>query len=157
MAIAVDRAAPADIAVLAQLMQEAYLEASYTLDRHWAARTLAKLIANPALGTVWLLSRGGHAAGFAVLTLRFSMEYGGMDAFIDDLFVRPEHRRQGVATAALTALFAECRRRRMLALHVEVGRDNLAANRLYRKFGLGRRPDRRQWLSIDLGGDKGIG
>ena len=84
-----------------------------------------------------------------MLTIRFSMEYGGLDGFIDDLFVRPAHRRQGLGIAALKALFAECERRSVLAVHVEAGRDNVAAMALYGSYGL--RDNGRQMLTVRLG------
>jgi ribosomal protein S18 acetylase RimI-like enzyme len=65
---------------------------------------------------------------------RFGSE--GPDGFIDDLYVRPGYRRQGLGREALRALFAECERRRVLAVHVEAGRNNIAAQALYRSFGL---------------------
>ena len=79
------------------------------------------------------------------------MEYGGPDAFIDDLFVRPRYRRRGLGRSALAALFAECERRHVLAVHVEVHEDNVAANALYGSYGLALRHDRRQMLTVRLG------
>ena len=151
MAIRAEPASPTDISALVELMGEFYFEADHSLDGAKAASSFATLAADPALGAVWVLRRDGQAAGYAVLTVRFSMEYGGTDAFIDDLFVRREHRRHGLGRCALAALIAECHRRRVLALHVEVGRDNVAANALYRSFGLRPRRDRRQRLTLALG------
>jgi GNAT superfamily N-acetyltransferase len=79
------------------------------------------------------------------------MEHGGLDAFIDDLYVRPAHRRAGLGRAGLEALFAECRRRGVLAVHVEVGDDNVPARALYGSFGLAPRTDRRVLLTTTLG------
>jgi ribosomal protein S18 acetylase RimI-like enzyme len=79
------------------------------------------------------------------------MEYGAQDAFIDDLYIRPGHRRQGLGRAALKTLFAECERQSARALHVEVGRDNAAAQALYRSFGLGVLEAARQLLTVRFG------
>jgi GNAT superfamily N-acetyltransferase len=78
------------------------------------------------------------------------MEYGGLDGWVDDLFVRPAFRRHGLARAALEALIAECERRGVLALHVEVGRENDAARPLYERFGLAPREDDRVTLTRRL-------
>lgn len=78
---------------------------------------------------------GEEPIGYVVVTFRLSMEFGGTDAFIDDLFVRPRHRRRGAGRIALEAAFAECRRRGVLAIHVETGAGNVAAQSLYRHFG----------------------
>ena len=89
-------------------------------------------------------------AGFIILTVRFSMEFGGLDAFIDDLFIRPAYRRQGFGRAALKALFKECRKRKVRAEHVEVSRDNVPAKALYSSYCLKPGEDNRQLFSALL-------
>ncbi|MBA4137533.1 MAG: GNAT family N-acetyltransferase [Opitutus sp.] len=142
------RATPADIPALVGLMREFYAEAAYPLDDAWAAASFAALLAEPAFGAVWLAARDGAAVGHAVLTVRHSMEFGARDGFIDDLFVRPTARRQGVGNALLRELFAEAKKRELRALHVEVSRDNAAAHGLYARFGLKDRE--RQRLTVTL-------
>jgi len=131
-------------------MQEFYAESSFPLDREWAAASFAALLADPALGGVWLAEAEGLPAGYVVLTVRFSMESGGRDGFVDDLYVRPAFRRRSVARELLAALFADCRRRNLLALHVEVGDENDAARALYAGFGLSPRHDRRVLLTVRI-------
>lgn len=139
-----------DIPVLVDLMREFYAEAGYTLDGRWAADSFRTLLQDARLGAAWLVLHDSEPAGYVVLTVRFSMEYGGLDAFIDDLFVRPGYRRQGLGRAALGALFDECKRRRVLAVHVEVGHDNVAAKALYNGHGLEQGDDGRQMLTTRL-------
>lgn len=83
------------------------------------------------------------------------MEYGGLDAFIDDLFIRPDHRRHGLARGAIRALLNECELRGVLAVHVEVGHDNVAAKALYSIYGLNLADDGRQLLTVLLGNCSG--
>jgi ribosomal protein S18 acetylase RimI-like enzyme len=132
-------------------MWEFYTESDYPLDREWATASFAALLSNDSLGGAWIVFEEGEPAGYVVLTVRFSMEYGGFEAFIDDLFVRPGRRRRGAGRALLEALRAECVRRGVLALHVEVGHDNTAAKALYRDRGLREREDGRQMLTVRLG------
>ncbi|MBP1775528.1 MAG: GCN5-related N-acetyltransferase [candidate division NC10 bacterium] len=83
----IDQARPAgvdDIAALGSLMVAFYAEAEFSLTRAAAERTFAALPGAPALGVVWLVESGGQAAGFVVLTVSFSMEYGGLRGFVDD-------------------------------------------------------------------------
>ena len=42
------------------------------------------------------------AVGYLVLTLGYSLEYGGRDAFIDEVYIRSSYRGRGIGTAALT-------------------------------------------------------
>jgi GNAT superfamily N-acetyltransferase len=146
----VQLASLSDVQSLVELMHEFYAESSFTLDRTWAASSFTDLIAHPSLGGVWLIRVDGHVAGHVVLTVRYTMEFGGLSAYIDDLFVRALYRRRGAATAALDALLDECKRRGCLSLHVEVGHDNVAANALYSRYGLSPATDGRQLLSVAL-------
>ena len=148
--IGVRRATAADIGVLVELMREFYAESPFPLDAAWAADAFANLLADPALGAVWILSIGDEPVGHAVLTVRFAMEFGGLSGYIDDLFVRSSHRRQGAAQAGLEALVAECRTRGCMSLHVEVDPANVAAVTLYRRFGLAPGTDERLSLKALL-------
>jgi ribosomal protein S18 acetylase RimI-like enzyme len=141
-----------DIPVLVDLMEEFHAEAGYPLDRERAAASFTALLGNPALGAAWLLRDDEGPVGYVVLTLRFSMEYGGLEASIDDLFVRPSSRRRGLARRAVEALFLECARRGVRAVQVVVGRDNPAAQALYRGFGLVAPEDGREVLSVRVRG-----
>jgi ribosomal protein S18 acetylase RimI-like enzyme len=134
--IAVRVASSPDIPVLVEMMREFYAAANYALDDGWARAAFVTLLSDRLRGMAWIVSEGETTVGYVVLTFRFSMEFGGTDAFIDDLYVRAEHRRRGAGRAALTAAFDECRRREIHALHVETGHDNAAARALYHRFGL---------------------
>ena len=121
---------------MVELMSQFYAESSYALDREWAAASFAQLLRDEARGAVWIARRGTEPAGHVVLTLRHSMEFGGSAGIVDDLFVRPQFRCQGVGSALLSALFDACRKLHVAAVHVEVGPGNVAASALYHAFGL---------------------
>ena len=108
--IGVRRATAADVDVLVDLMREFYAEAGFPLDEAWAASAFARLLDDSSLGAAWIMSVDGEAAGHAVLTVRFAMEFGGLSGYIDDLFVRTHHRRRGAAQAGLEALVADAAR-----------------------------------------------
>ncbi len=144
-----------DVPLLVELMQEFYAESAMPLEPRQAAASFAQLLGDPARGAVWLLGAGEAWAGYVVLAVGFSMEYGGLDAFVDDLYVRPRFRRRGLGRLALCTLLAEGRRRGVRALHLEVGRDNEAARALYARFGF--RDNDRQLLTLRLGPGGGPG
>ena len=121
--------------MLVDLMTDFYRESAFTLQPGSAQTAFAKLLADPALGRIWIGEQGGKAIGYIVLTLGFSMEYGGRDAFVDDLFVRPQFRGRGLGNQLLDTLIAECVRLDVRALHLEVDRANDRAHALYRSFG----------------------
>lgn len=72
--------------------------------------------------------------------------------YIEELFVRKELRRKGIASALLQALLSEFRKLKVWALFVSVGRKDEVALRLYRKFGL--RICKGFWLYLELEKEK---
>ena len=128
-------AGPVDVQILASLMIEFYAEAAFVLSRAAAERTFQALLAAPDLGNVWLLEADGAPAGFVVLTVSFSMEYGGLRGFVDDFFVAKAFRRRGLGAAALQAVMIACAQRGVRALLVEAGPGNEAALSVYRRAG----------------------
>ena len=124
-----------DLPALVALMAEFYGEAGYPLPREAAARAFAALLEDPRLGRVWLVQAEGAVVGYLVLTLAFSMEYGGPRGFIDDFFVRPAARGRGYGAAALAAVRQACVESVIRSLLVETGGEGHAARRLYARAG----------------------
>lgn len=139
-----------DAEKLIDLMRAFYAESGFSLDPQWAREAFHRLFDNPALGCVWLALQRGAPAGHAVLTLRYTMEHGALSGYIDDLFVQPAFRRQGIARALLSELVAECRRRGCRSMYVEVGNQNVPAIKLYEQIGLKPFQDGRVLLSGQL-------
>jgi ribosomal protein S18 acetylase RimI-like enzyme len=128
-------ATPSDIDLLVSLMHEFYAEASYPLNHDRAREAFHHLLLDERLGRVWIIEADGQAAGYIVLTLTYSMEYGGLAAFVDDLYVRAEARDSGLGSAALGEAIAFSKSHGVRAVHLEVGRDNDRAQHVYRKSG----------------------
>jgi len=69
--------------------------------------------------------------GHVVVTFVFAMEYGGVTAVVDDLYVRPNRRGAGLGSAALAEVCLVCAGPGTRAMKVEVGRDNALARSVY--------------------------
>ena len=80
---------------------EFYAESGYDLNHAQATAAFQAILADEGLGHVWLIQDGELAVGHVVVTYRFGMEYSGLIACIDDLYVMPAHRNKGLSTAAL--------------------------------------------------------
>lgn len=125
----------ADIDQLVALMAEFYAESGYQLNAQRAAKAFRALLDDERLGRVWLIQADDLDVGYLVVTLGYSMEYGGLDAFIDDLFVRAPFRNAGLGTAAMSGARAFCIAQGVRALHLEVEQANAVAQRVYRNAG----------------------
>lgn len=128
-------AMPADIDLVLGLMQEYYAHDRLPFRREHARGALGALLANPALGEIWLVEVAGQAVGYVALTFGFSLECGGRDAYIDELFLRASHRGQGIGTRVIQRALARCAELGIRAVRLEVMRHNPEALRLYTRLG----------------------
>ncbi|HVX85204.1 MAG TPA: GNAT family N-acetyltransferase [Phycisphaerae bacterium] len=134
MIVSFTRAASADEALLLEMMRAFYAEEHLRFDPACAA-ALRELLIAPTLGLVTLIHRDAHVAGYFVLTFSYSLERGGKTALLDELFILPPHRRQGLAKAALQHALTAARTHACHALHLEVAHANAAAQALYAQAG----------------------
>jgi ribosomal protein S18 acetylase RimI-like enzyme len=88
------------------------------------------------------------AAGYAIVTWGYDLEYGGRDAFLTELFVRPAQRGRGIGHQALAAAEDAARAGGAHALHLLVRHDNAEALRLYDRAGY--RTEARAVMTKDL-------
>jgi GNAT superfamily N-acetyltransferase len=128
-------AGPGDLALLLGLMRGLYDSDHMRFDEAKAERALAGLLAEPSLGRAWLIESGGVVVGYAVLTLGYSLEFGGRYALLDELFIAESHRGRGMGRQVLGRLEEVCRDLGLMALRLEVGRANRGARRLYERVG----------------------
>jgi ribosomal protein S18 acetylase RimI-like enzyme len=96
---------------------------------------LERVVADPSLGRLVVIRAAGSAAGYALIAFGFSLEYGGRDAFVDEIYLRAEYRGRGWGRRLLEFVEHETKRCGVGALHLEVARENAVALALYRQFG----------------------
>jgi GNAT superfamily N-acetyltransferase len=128
-------------------MAEFYAEEDYPLNHQRAAEAFAALLAYDGLGQVWFIQLGIQDVGHVIVTLCFSMEYGG--------FVQRAFRRAGLGAAALEEVRTFCVSRGVRAIHVETGHDNAAALAAYRRVGFVN--TERQLLALKLADPTHVG
>lgn len=125
-----------DLDDLLALQRAYYAEDGYPFDPAAAREAFAQLLADPALGAAWIArARGGRALAYVVLTLGWSLEFGGRDGFVDELYVAPAARGRGLGRAGLAHAEAGARARGVRRLHLEVEDGKPGAHGLYRRSG----------------------
>lgn len=123
--------------VLLDMMSDFYAHFGYPFDAAGKHRVMEDLAAHPHYGEVWLIHLPGEESpvGYFVLGCGFSFEYGGRDAFLDELYLRPGYRGRGLGAATLEFVLARARALGIRCLHLEVERYNDAGQKLYRNYG----------------------
>jgi ribosomal protein S18 acetylase RimI-like enzyme len=126
---------PGDRAALEPMVRAYYAEDGLAFDEERQGAALAAIIlAGDPLCLAWLVRVADATVGYVVLTLGFSLESGGRDGVIDELFVAPSVRGRGIGAKVLALIEREARARDLKRLYLEVGHDNPARG-LYRRAG----------------------
>lgn len=119
--VSVRRAVPSDLDGIREIEDASFAHP-------WAAEAFAEAMTAPA-AEVLVAVAGSEVAGHAVIVAR------GGDAELTNLAVGAVHRGAGIGETLLAAVADEARARRARRVLLAVRASNLAALRLYRRFG----------------------
>jgi GNAT superfamily N-acetyltransferase len=126
---------PGDVDRVVAMMAQLYAQGSEPFDAARARRATETLLTEPEYGGVWLIDLDGALAGYLVVVLGYSLEFGGRFGLLDELFVAESHRNRGLGAEALAFADEQCRTRGWQALRLEVGQKNHQAIALYSRSG----------------------
>lgn len=86
-------------------------------------------------GEAMVLLAGEPPVGIAVLRFRPALWAEGLDAYLEELYVRPDRRGRGIGRALLDAACERARERGAIYIAVATGTQDTAARRLYESAG----------------------
>lgn len=124
-----------DIPLLLQLMNEFYILEHLPYNKEVITSGLEKLFSNPNYGRVWLIFSSNSPAGYIAVTYGYSFEFHGIDALVDEFYLREDFRRKGIGRNTLEFVEKYLSSEGIKAFHLEVDRNNLIAQEVYRKYG----------------------
>nr|WP_242054288.1 GNAT family N-acetyltransferase [Nostoc sp. FACHB-888] len=84
-----------------ELVEEFRETENLPFDKNSDRDLLIQFLSNEFFGQTWLIWQEDEVIGYIVLTLGYSLEYRGRDAFVDEFYLRPKHRGQGIGTQTL--------------------------------------------------------
>ena len=123
-----------DLPNLLGMMRQLYESDGIPFDGAASNKASLELIANPALGRLWQIESNSRPAGYLVVTFGFSLEYGGLHGFIDELFIAADFRGRGLGSIAVEYASAFCKSQGMKAILLEVDLHNPRAHSLYERL-----------------------
>ncbi len=141
MSAALTLAGPDHLDKLDALVAAFHAEAGIDLPAEHRRAGLAPLLDGIPHGAAYLIGPARAPIGYLVVTFGWSLEFGGLDGFIDEIYVRPGVRGRGIASETLQALPRALAGAGLKALHLEVRRDAEAPRKLYAKAGFKPRSD----------------
>lgn len=81
----------------------------------------------------YLMIDDGNVAGYAMASLNFTTEYGGICVWLEDLYIKPEFRRKGIGSALLS--FLETQYPQAVRFKLEAEPENEGAISCYERHG----------------------
>lgn len=135
-----------DVSLFLELTQAFYAHEGFDFDACASGRMARQLLADPALGAVFLAKDGCRPVGYMVLTHCFSFEFGGPFVLLDEIFVVPEVRKAGLGKRLIDCASAYCRQRGINYLRLEVQQNHARAIEVYRAYGF--RTETRYLMSL---------
>jgi GNAT superfamily N-acetyltransferase len=131
----VRRAAPSDLDALLPLVAEFCAIDGHEYEPDRVVRALEPLLVGDDLGHVWVLDGGSGQppAGYAVVTWGHSLEAGGREALLDEIYVRD--RNEGAGALLLDAALDGAREAGAGRCFLETESANTAVRRFYGRHG----------------------
>jgi ribosomal protein S18 acetylase RimI-like enzyme len=105
-------------------------ETAITMSEAKIQSTVLRSITHPGQLRIKIFESKNTIAGYAILTFYWSNEYHGVVAILDELYVIPEYRSQGIATQFIEYL---AQNKEYALLQLEVFKKNTKALKLYQR------------------------
>jgi len=125
------RAAINDLDLLAGLAAEFNAADQHPHEEQRVRRALIPLLADDDAGVVYLI--GDPVIGYAVVTWGYSIESGGRDALLDEIYVGSSG--EGIGGKALDSILEDLRKRGLPRIFLETERLNEQVRRFYARHG----------------------
>jgi ribosomal protein S18 acetylase RimI-like enzyme len=124
-----------DVPEILTMMEQFNAIENYPFDKSKSNRNILDFLSDANLGRIWLVQNDNTKIGYFVLAFGYSFEYGGRDAFIDELFLKAEYRRIGIGGLIIDFISKEALKLGVKVIHLEVEPHNDGGVKLYRKNG----------------------
>lgn len=137
-------ATPADLDEVTDLLAAQLAEHDIPIARADLEFAADGILRVPERGFVLLALRDGGAAGVACVSYSWTVERGGMVAWLDELYVVPALREHGIGNALLAEAIVTAGKAGCRTVELEVETSHARAEHLYRRHGFTDMP-RRRW------------
>lgn len=124
-----------DLTGIAPMVAAFHAQAGIDSDEASREAALMPLLEGIPHGALYIIGPRRAPVGYIALSFGYSIEMGGIDGMIDELFIREPVRGRGLATEALLKLLPALSQNGVRALHLEVDRADEAAQRLCARAG----------------------
>ncbi|WP_417721702.1 GNAT family N-acetyltransferase [Salipiger sp.] len=126
-------ATPDDLPKLIPMVSAFHVEQQYETDEDHVVAALMPLLDGSPYGAIWLIGPRRSPVGYLAVTFGWSIEFGGLDAILDELYIRPAVRGRGMGGEAIDGIAKALREGGVRALHLEADRSDEPLKRFYKR------------------------
>ncbi len=134
-------AIPEDADKLLPLVAAFHAERGFVTDAEHQSAAVLPLLEGSPHGAIWLIGPRRAPVGYIVVTFGWSVEFGGLDGIVDELYIRPAVRRRGMGFEALNGISKAMKDANLKALHLEADRADERLIGFYRRARFAPRED----------------
>ena len=147
--IAFEPARETDLPQLVELLALLFdQEAEFQPDAAKQNAALKMILSDPARGRIYVARDGRRAVAMVSLLFTVSTAEGGKAAWLEDLVVHPDYRRQGTGQKMLAYVVGQARAEGVLRISLLTDMQNERAQAMYRRAGFVGSPMRPMRLKL---------
>ena len=128
-------ARPQEAEAIVALLAAQLDEHAIPLARHLLAESVAAALADDSRAVILVARDGTRPVGVAFVSFQSSVERGGRIAWLEELYVLPDRRGNGIGSRLVQASLDLARKRDCRSVELEVESSHARAAHLYRRAG----------------------
>lgn len=128
-----------DLPQLLPLVRAFHADHNIASDDNHLTAALEPLLDGAPHGAAYLIGPARAPIGYLIVSFGWSVEFGGLDAFLDELYLRPSIRGRGIGTESVQTVARTLAAAGVRAMHLEVMGGNARATDLYKRLGFAAR------------------
>lgn len=133
MSTAIHLCSPAEADRLCALMAQYHAETGRDIGDEQRRAAVLPLVEGAPHGVAYLFGPARAATGYVIVSFGWSVEFGGLEARIVELYIRPNVRGRGIGQEALNAIAKALGAAGVKALHLDLDRNDAATMRFAQK------------------------
>ena len=124
-----------DLDRLMPLVAGLHAQLGVVQDEDTRKAALSTLLEGSPHGAIWMIGPRSAPVGYIAVSFGWSIEFGGLDAFLDEIYVRERVRGRGMGSEALATLVRALSEQGIKAMHLEVDANDERVRSLYSRIG----------------------
>ena len=135
MNIITEKATRNDLNTLLDFMKEYCKIERIEFHKERSRKAVIELLTHEDIGSIWIIKFKNVTIGYYCLAYNFSLDIGGRDCFLDEIYIDPSFRQKGIGTEVMKLIVKYLKSMKCKGIHLLVYDFNKPAFEFYCKNG----------------------